>query len=1143
MLTVLFLVSVNSVFAQLEFVHLTGDNTVANTGSSVTTMVWENVSQYTTGKINQSFDFKNGDFLNSTDFNPDTSGFDIDSNWSMSLWVNIDTFASDDQIIQFKSVSSTSFDFRTQTGANLIEARWNNGGTTFVFSNANQVNNWYWLTVIHNESESKFYFFLNNTFVGSQTDVTYTVQNDTLVVGGGRAGIFLLDGAVDDVRLYNFSLTEVQRNFIWNDDSGTQNVLFESIVLSEPTPSSGFVSNATNVNFSVIGNFSTSANCSLLINGSVNQTFEIVSPVNNSQVNFSQSFLDGSYSYSINCVDNLSSVSTFTNLFFVEVMSLGSSLPIDNSSFNVSNINFNVSGNFSNTATCSLLINDTLNQSNNFQGFGVFVDFNVTFTNGFYDYKFSCNDTFGNVENTTTKTFLIDVTLPVITTNFLNESLWFDKNLTGQFNFTDDIFVHSVNITIDGLSVFLNESINLNFFQLNFSRSVSNLSIGKHELTVRVADGHTAKKLLKSSSYNPSTGLFKNYVKYDFEKPYKSLFIETYVEGRSLGDSWSVIEKEDKYSEVLKPKVPGSEIVLIVESDELIEIVIDEGGRYGGSWLIIGDHWKDFVLEGESYSKVVITRLTDKSVKVVVSGIYNNPRTLTFNSVGDLNVVTAVYDFYVVNMTTSSDIFLVEGFNAVFNLSVDFGLLEFNISALNPTSFLVWDNSDFSTTNVLFNESEATFTRAIFIPLTSGLTSVNHNWSFNLTGHTVQPLISGTSSQLVSNILVAPCRNDLTNFTIINMSYFDEIDDSVINLTNSFNLEVFDGTYFYNQSGSFSNNVSDSFCSNLDPLNISYNWAVWGTFTLSKPGFVSRVVNFPQTTNFTVSNDPHLNISLFLVGIANSTTISYSWLTTEFQPVDGVMRVLRCNDDGSQTLVESNTIISGSTTANLQLLTTPYTYEVVIGDSVFTEPDTWSQCHVESVTELSFLVDIGAVSVAEIIGLSGVPCSLTVVSNDSVKLSWSSNSFDSSLLVGCVKATNTLVTGGVVRLDNCTDSAGVFFNLQNLTAFIGGGNDLNVVGRLEQGNASVACLDTVVFRISSPAQSLWLLSALFGVFLIVSMLTLVYSRDSEMMLYGSIIGFVATWVIGLLNFGWLTVSSIIAFLVLIAFIGRSSRSK
>ncbi|KKN62130.1 hypothetical protein LCGC14_0515060 [marine sediment metagenome] len=806
--------------------------------------------------------------------------------------------------------------------------------------------------------------------------------------------------------------------------------------------------------------------------------------------------------------------------------------PIINISHNGTDIKYYLYfGNVLNLNETHLVLN---NVDETGPGYRTYTD---TLSSATYYYKAKVRNTSNNnfSSNTTIRNFTVDLINPTLATDFINDSLIFNKNLTGQFNFSDNIGIHSYNISIDGITIFNRTNIQNTIYLFNLSYNISTLSIGKHSLGVEWADGHTSNKL--GGDYEVSNGLFNDYLKYDF---YDSGNIKTKLKFKSIFDEWYSEKRTDRYIQILEPAIPSDTITLVEESDIPIYIVYKEGS-YNDYWIIMGNHWKDYVLENEPNIQVSIERINDYKVEITISGIKNKNK-LIFSSVGDLNIVTREYSFYAINMTESFDALITEGFEFSLDLTVDFGNIEFDISGITPTGTLQWNGTNFTTTLVSFDSTASSF-RKTFSPIDiETKETITHNWWFNFSTFTDGFIRTNNVSQIASSINVNVCNTTFTNYTILNLSYFDEVNDAPIAITNAYQLAIFDGTFYYNQTGSFVNNITSSFCTNLNPLEITYNWDMWGLLTLSKSGYITRVLDIDKGVPIALSNNPTTNLSLFLVGTLNSSTVTYNWQTTRFQPIDGIMRIFKCNADGTQDLVESTPIISGVATANIQLLLQTYSYDVIINGVVFKDLQSYSRCHVESTTERTFFVDVDPIDIAPLIGLAGIICTLEESAiNNSVTMRWTTNPEQTGYVTGCIVADRRTIRGSVNVLNNCSIESEGF--TRTLAVPVVDGNTYIVKGRLEQGNNIIICDDTVILTPGQAQGGLFGVSGLMGVIFLVVSLALIYASDGEFMLAGGAIGLIVSWFLGILVFDWIVVSGIIFFFALIAITGRYTRKK
>jgi len=816
-----------------------------------------------------------------------------------------------------------------------------------------------------------------------------------------------------------------------------------------------------------------------------------------------------------------------------DYINLSTPEPENESAFEVLPIFFNVSANISLPADCSLYINDTLNQTQTgLNGTNIDVEFNISnMTEGLYTYFIGCNTT-NSSENTTAFEFIYDTVDPEIVTDLLNLSMYYQNNVSAQINITDDILIHSVNITLDGTILYNETHVHESFFQYNFTENATNLSIGAHYLWIRATDGHTSKKLKSVDDYNPKTGYD---LIYDIKGKYDPVWIKMYDKRGRKGDKWDVVKKTDRYSEIYEPSVPESTMTFVVESDQEI-FLAESPGNYGGAWLIIGDHWKDFVLEGEPDATLSIERKNKRKYEVTISNIAH-PEKLTFSSTGDLNINEVNYTFYVVNMTETYEPFILSGFSTTWTLDVLFGNLSGqNISAYTPVAILEYNNTNYTATLDDYDETHANFSYTTvlgFIPEGTRLT--NHTWFFNYSNFTQGYLPTNQQVQNQTNVSIGTCEG-IHSYPIINLTYLDEVTDEAVNITsNDYNLAIWDGTYWYNQTGSFSNETESALCTNINPSNASYNWNAWGTFTMAADGYISRIYTITEGSPATFSNDPSTELDLYLIRTNYSTTVTFSWLTTTFQQFDGTMQIYRCNNDSTRSLVDSLSIINGIAYANIQLFFTSYSYEVIIDGTTYT--DAWTDCHIEAATERQLVVDLEEVTVLPVIGLFLVDCVMTNSSND-VTMEWSANPEDTTSIEACIIGLRDTIYNQTEVYRNCSNQTSGSFTVTVPSL----ANTYTVKGEITQNGYKGYCQQTLVFSHDrSDVSSAFGWTGLLCIIILILSFALMYASDGEKQVLACVVGVVIAFFLGLTSMPWYIISALVFLGGIVVGVGRYTK--
>jgi len=380
---------------------------------------------------------------------------------------------------------------------------------------------------------------------------------------------------------------------------------------------------------------------------------------------------------------------------------------------------------------------------------------------------------------------------------------------------------------------------------------------------------------------------------------------------------------------------------------------------------------------------------------------------------------------------------------------------------------------------------------------------------------------------------------NLINYPILQVRYFDEITGERLEVEDVYTLNFYDGYSTTSLSGSFSNCTCGKICTNINPQNATINLEVSGNFLLNADGYVSKTISRTPENSLSVSNNPIRTVDLFLISIENSTTITYTWHTPEWQYIDADMFIYSCNSDGTKSLIDTPTISSGKAVSNLQLYSQPYSYEVFYNGRLYQDNSTYSKCHVESTNEVGYLIDVSAINLEPVIGLFLVECGLERVGNNTVKMEWSGNSLDDSTIEACIigKRATTIGVSEIYR--NCTTSTTGSFT----RVIPDNGNAYYVSGEITQAGETRTCSNTVSFFEQGDTSKSLGLGGIFAIVILIMSLLLMFAGDGVKQLGGAAIGLMVAFYLGVLSFPIEVVASLIFFLVLIVIIGRYSRKR
>lgn len=425
-----------------------------------------------------------------------------------------------------------------------------------------------------------------------------------------------------------------------------------------------------------------------------------------------------------------------------------------------------------------------------------------------------------NTSRTNTTTAYVDDTIaPTISPDNLADNstiVYLNSNITGQINATD-IFLYSLNVSIDDVSIFNTSGITMETYVYNLSHNASSYGTGEHNISVRVCDGHTNTKLMDKWEQNIGmTGLtFKEDKKWFKINPANSDWFEkittqkktdryTFTYEKSLmGD---FLTREDTYS-------------FVVESTDYIDIITREDSPYK-AWLVIPSigttgRWIDFNLKGAPKAEYKVRRLSSNRVEVTISNVPSDIKTLEFESTGELNCDTEYYSFYVYNYSTSYTTPVLETSSQNFTLNITRDTDYLN----NANATLHWNGTAYNSTKTT-TDDYFYFIKELTIPSVGNNTNITLNWTYTLEGNS-ENKTNRTSDevQLIYNIAMDDC----TTYTIqaLNFSLREESNDNLTNGDMDFTFSLAQEGTTINYSKAVSGVDTTAFCIPNNEINFT----------------------------------------------------------------------------------------------------------------------------------------------------------------------------------------------------------------------------------------------------------------------------------------------------------------------------------
>ncbi|MEM4245351.1 MAG: hypothetical protein QXR60_04075, partial [Candidatus Nanoarchaeia archaeon] len=273
-----------------------------------------------------------------------------------------------------------------------------------------------------------------------------------------------------------------------------------------------------------------------------------------------------------------------------------------------------------------------------------------------------------NFTQTKTYNVFLDAVRPqLVSYNFPggNDSYKYDT-LTGNWTWTDSNF-YSLNVSIDGVSIYNVNNLNVTSYVYNLSYDISNLSFGRHYLTLRAADSHTANKL--KDDYSISLPVFSK--KMDIRTKKNFIIIEEKSDSGSFTNPFETKKFVDKIKFTYKPKnVLDTYVFTVTTQEELF--VIEKPESQWKTWIVSGDNWIDFYNPKENSMMLKIIKTGSTTAEVRISGL-KNPKNQEFDSVGELNINTVTYSFIKYNITLSYEPNVIEGYQHNTSLLIEYG--------------------------------------------------------------------------------------------------------------------------------------------------------------------------------------------------------------------------------------------------------------------------------------------------------------------------------------------------------------------------------------------------------------------------------------------------------------------------------------
>src|SRR6056300_581185 len=194
-------------------------------------------SSYSSGKFGNAFDCANTRYINISSL-PELS-----TERSVSLWVNASTIDNTDRLFGF--VEGSKY-FNISFGANNNISAYTGGVSLISSNNSISANTWHHIVLVVKGTTGKVY--IDGVEAVSQSITSYTINPTTAYIGTneGSVGVQILNGLIDQVRIYNGALAQEQVTELYNETASDN----DDLTLGAPPAS--IVSANANAGFSIV---------------------------------------------------------------------------------------------------------------------------------------------------------------------------------------------------------------------------------------------------------------------------------------------------------------------------------------------------------------------------------------------------------------------------------------------------------------------------------------------------------------------------------------------------------------------------------------------------------------------------------------------------------------------------------------------------------------------------------------------------------------------------------------------------------------------------------------------------------------------------------------------------------------------------
>lgn len=122
---------------------------------------------------------------------------------------------------------------------------------------------------------------------------------------------------------------------------------------------------------------------------------------------------------------------------------------------------------------------------------------------------------------------------------------------------------------------------------------------------------------------------------------------------------------------------------------------------------------------------------------------------------------------------------------------------------------------------------------------------------------------------------VGDCASPYWNYTVMNVSYYDENTLSAIQSSNAYELQV-SSPFTQSLSNILSADYTHSFCTNKNTSAIGYNISIYGTMNIQSEGYDNKIIETDEGNGYIVETQPYYPLDIYLTDTGNSSVVTFT---------------------------------------------------------------------------------------------------------------------------------------------------------------------------------------------------------------------------------------------------------------------------